>query len=575
MDLLFIKQYYFALVFLLCGLFSFRTVAQPFTDVAENQGITQTYGYAIFGGGLSFCDFNGDGWDDLTFATEEGDSLLFFVNHEGHFMRIPTLVPDLGEAKQVLWVDYDNDGDKDLFVTNMGSANKLYNNDGNLNLTDVSAQSGLTTIPKSTYGATFGDYDNDGWLDFYICHRYSNNLLLTNELYHNDGNGHFTEVAELANATDSIRPTFCAAFMDFNADGLQDIYISNDRLLARNTLLKNTGLGNFQDVSVRSNAGIHLDAMNVSVGDYDNDGDQDIYVTNTPFDGNMLLRNEGDETFEEVAATCGVMTNRFCWGANFCDFDNDTDLDLYVCAMNIDATQPSPLYINDGLGSFSHTSIPGDTVKSYSNAVGDFNNDGHPDIAVSSVHPFPFLLFENETESDGHWLKIKLQGTRSNRDGIGSWIEIYFNGQKIIRYTHCGEGYLAQNSSTIHIGLGETIMIDSIKVKWLSGIVDQFYEVPSDQVLFIEEGSTIPDVEENVVVEWWLVPNPADDIIRLKSNIAFYEPMPYTITDQQGRVLLTGIMQPSLPVDVSKLASGVYFFKVELFSKVLPFIIHR
>jgi ASPIC/UnbV protein/VCBS repeat protein/type IX secretion system substrate protein len=569
------KKYYSILLTSLFYLLSFQAVGQPFLEVASNHGITQTYGFAIFGGGLSFCDFNGDGWDDLTFATESGDSLLFFVNEEGQFTWIPTLVHDLGEAKQVLWVDYDNDGDKDLFVTNNESLNKLYNNDGHLNLTDVSEVSGLSSIPKSSYGASFGDYDNDGWLDLYICHRYSNSLLFTNELYHNDGSGHFVEVGEITNASDSIRPTFCASFLDFNADGLQDIYISNDRLLARNTLLKNTGLGNFEDISDRSKAGIYLDAMTVTVGDYDNDGDQDIYVTNSPFDGNMLLRNNGDETFEELATECGVITNRFCWGANFYDFDNDTDLDLYVCAMDVNPDKPSAFYSNDGTGNFSHSSLPGDTVRSYSNAVGDFNNDGYPDIAVSSMHPFPFMLFENKSESNGHWLKINLQGTKSNRDGIGTWLEVYFAGQKIIRYTHCGEGYLAQNSSSIHVGLGDATIIDSIKVKWLSGLVDQFYEVSVDQILFVEEGSTVKETPNEITINWNILPNPAKDIIWVTTDIPFYEFISYTITDQLGRVIATGKIQPNLPLDVSKLATGVYYLNLDSFSNILPFVISR
>lgn len=463
-------------------------LAQPFVDVSDMQGLNSGYGNGFFGGGISFCDFNQDGWDDMTLCSQKDYGLRFFINQQGSFQEIIPPIDNKEETKQVLWVDYDNDGDKDLYITAVNAANRLYRNDGDLSFTDVTTAAGLGLPHWSTYGAAFGDYDNDGWLDLYILNREID--LYSNFLYRNQGDGTFEEVSVSCGVIDGLKPSFCAAFFDMNNDGFQDIYIAQDRYFHANSLYKNLGNGSFEDISVSSGSDLLIDAMNVGLGDYDNDGDFDIYVTNTAA-GNKLLINQGDETFIEQADACGVALYEVSWGANFFDYDNDGWLDLYV---NTDQdTVSNPLYRNLGSNAFELVAEhDNDFGRSYSNAIGDFNRDGRPDILVSNAFGTNFRLWENQTAEAGNFIQIELEGVMSNRDGIGSTIEVYADGQKWIQYTYCGIAYLAQNSETTHIGLGNTSLIDSIKIKWLSGIVDQLDSVAVNQKLYIIENSTNP-----------------------------------------------------------------------------------
>ena len=255
-----------------------------------------------------------------------------------------------------------------------------------------------------------------------------------------------------------------------------------------NSLYLNNGNGTFSDISTFSGTDIVIDAMCVAFGDFDNDDDFDIYVTNTPA-GNALLQNNGGLTFSEVAADYGVTYNQVGWGSNFFDFDNDRDLDLYVSGANPSTTyMPSALYRND-VDSFKLLAyaMTGDTTSSYSQAIGDYNGDGALDIAVQNEAPFNFQLWESAGAS-GNWIKLDLDGVTSNRNGIGSLIELYSGGQKQIRQTHCGIGYLAQNSDYPHFGIGNQNDIDSIKIHWPSGMVDVLFNPCINTMIKVEEG---------------------------------------------------------------------------------------
>jgi len=329
--------------------FTIQLLAQTFVNRATDFGIVEGYGdlgLEEFGGGVSFYDFNGDGWDDLCFPSAAGDSLLFFHNNQGVFEKIEGLVLETAATKQLLWADIDNDGDKDLLVTNYLAANRLYENDGNMNLTDITISAGFFLFPDPTYGATFGDYDSDGFLDLYITNR-SNGVFdsFTNYLWKNNGNNTFTNVTIQTNTSDGMKVSFCATFIDINQNLHPDIYIANDRIAA-NTMFLNDG-NTFSDISFSSGTDTVINAMNVGSGDYNNDGHLDIYVTNTA-EGNVLYKNNGDETFTNVAATAGVEFNQVSWGANFFDYDNDGDLDLYVSSEEVEDGKTNSIFENLG-----------------------------------------------------------------------------------------------------------------------------------------------------------------------------------------------------------------------------------
>ena len=449
------RKIYFLIFFLMSvGQFC---LAQNFIEVGAVSGISGDCGECDFGAGLSFMDFNSDGLDDLTFATQQGINIAFFQNTGNGFMEIiPPPIVNTDENKQVVWIDFDNDGDKDFFVANFNAPDRLYENDGNFNFTDITVEAGIPITNDGSWGGDFGDYNNDGLLDLYISN-YSTSS--PNKLFKNNGDGTFTDVSEAAGISNDVSATFCSVFFDFNNDGFQDIYEINDRFVFANVLYKNNGDGTFVDVSGSSNTDIAIDAMNAGVADYDNDGDQDIYVTNLE-ENNQLLRNNGDETFTDVATQLGVgVFNKTSWGGNFFDLDNDMDLDLYVSNNENSPTAPfvsSDLFINDfENGVFVNIDPPGmagDTAGSHSNAIADFNLDGLLDIAVNNSHDgddiiFDFHLWQNTTSNSNNWLKVFLVGTESNRDGIGSLIEFYVEGNKYIRYKHCNIAYVAQNST--------------------------------------------------------------------------------------------------------------------------------
>lgn len=474
----------------LISLFSFCNIyAQNFNDVASSIDIVANYGTNAFGGGISFADFNQDGWDDLTFASSSGKPLYFFINIGGTYSAVNLGINNNEQTKQVLWVDFDNDGDKDFFFTVVNGFNRLYRNNGGGSFTDISEIAGITGPSDSdSFGACFGDYNNDGWLDLYIANRQFFPGDPTNHLYRNNTNGTFTEVSGFTNASNGVKPTFAPVFFDSNQNGKQDIFLAQDRLSYSNDLLQNTG-GAFIDVSGTSGVNHYIDGMNAGVADYDNDLDLDIYVTNTP-GGNLLLQNDGNGSFTNVAATAGVVANHIGWGGNFIDAENDGDQDLYVCTSTSNGVEPNRFYINTGNGDFTEISggLPGDLSSSYGNAIGDFNNDGKMDIAVCNSSPNHFV-WRNDNSITGNWLKIDLMGTVSNRDGIGAWVEVDAGGETFLRYKHCGEAYLAQNANYLHVGLGDHTQIDQIRVNWLSGNQSVVNNISANQRIQIVESN--------------------------------------------------------------------------------------
>ena len=576
------------LLFLILLRAAFTAQAQiTYQNVAETLGIEHSYGTGIAGGGVSFCDFNGDGLDDLSLATEE-DGPRFFRNTGSGFVELSLLPQGISQpVKQILWADYDNDGDKDLFLAVFEGQNYLFENTGDntLYMEDVSNQAGMPDDGLNTYGACWGDFNRDGWIDLYFGSRMGNDTTYSRHyLLMNKADGTFEDVALSAGADDPHKLQFCSAFLDFNNDRWPDIYTSHDKTKG-NTLLRNNGDGTFSDLSQSSGAGVALNAMCVAVGDYDRDGYQDIYVSNTPA-GNALLHNLGDETFEEVAAEAGVALYQTSWGSLFFDADNDGDEDLYVCGM-FAGSDPvtSTFFENEGDGTFSQpdAGFEGDTVTSFNNATGDFNNDGYPDMMVVNTAPYNSQLWQN-SGGNNHWIKIRLEGVLSNRDGIGSRIELWAGGQYQMKYTHCGIGFLGQNSETLIFGLGANSSADSILITWPTGHQDRLYDQSSGQTLEVLEGSTTngqievdPDVSIITSVQeipafakfqtLHTYPNPASEQVFItvphlpKGKGEMFSTA--RLFDEQGRLSGFRQMQPggktgTFYIDISTLPSGKY-----------------
>jgi hypothetical protein len=525
-------------VFILFLIFSNLSNAQlAFEDVATQVGVNYSYGDSEYGGGVSFADFNNDGWDDITYATEDGAQIYFFENNNGVF-NLVTLngISNTYKTKQVIWIDYDNDGDKDLFVTAIEVINEFYRNDGGMNFTNISSTIGFFQTDLFTYGTSFGDIDNDGDLDAFISNRTSTEQNQRNYLYRND-EGTFVDITQSSGipiedeeGNENSQLSFCTMFFDYNKDGFQDIYLANDKTDNINRLYKNLGNGTFEDVSVASGSGIAVNAMTTTLGDYNNDGWFDIYITNTQSsqagNGNVLLKNNGDGTFTNVAEETGTTFNSLAWGAVFLDADNDTLLDLYVSGGfdgSIGSFLSAAFYHQQNDGIFvipQNIGFENDTRKSFSNAIGDINNDGKPDIIVCNDTENNFL-WENKTTNTNNWLKVKLEGVTTNRDGIGNTIEIFINGRSQYRYTLAGEGYISQNSYHEFFGLGEATEVDYVKVTWTgTNTEDIIYDVNANQSITIKEGIgvlTSNDIQTNSLFS--LYPNPSyDGVFKLSVN---------------------------------------------------------
>ena len=539
-----------------------------FENLASDYGLSLSCGDTFLGNGVSFVDFDGDGWDDLTFATDDSQSVRFFKNFNGVFSEHYFNMPDLTyQTKSVNWIDYDNDGDKDLFITSFTHSNRLLRNDGNSILVDVTVASGFPSECLKTYGASWGDINNDGYLDVFLS-SFDPNKVIPNLLFKNNGDGTFANISMSAGISNVGHLSFCSALFDYDNDGDQDIYISNDRVINTNILYLNNGDETFTDVSVLSGTALSIDAMSVTVDDFNSDGWFDIYITNTASVGNFFLMNNGNGTFTNISDSTGTEVNGPCWGAVFLDADNDRNRDLYVSSEADGSTNGNPSVFFRNLGGQNFISYTnnfygffGDINESYSNAIGDVDNDGFPDIIVTNSNLQNVDFWKNNTNSNNKWLKVKLEGTLSNKDGIGSVIEISANGNIQYNYTLSGEGYLSQNSLNEFFGLANNAVVDYVKVKWLSGIEDVLYNVNTNQEISIIEGETL-SLDASSLSNIKIHPNPVFDRLYIENTINSNLPLHYEVYDILGNIIIKGRYESSDGIILKDLNKSIYIIKI-------------
>jgi hypothetical protein len=476
--------------------------AQTFTNIAAAQGIQVLNNFPVSGNAISFYDFDRDGWDDLTFGTMN-QQLKFYRNNQGTFEAV--VFPGInfvGDCKMVTWVDYDNDGDADLFASYNNLPVKLYRNNGDMTFENVAGSVGLEQANLVHWGASWGDVNRDGWLDLYLCKKYDNGNYLTeyqklNRLYISDGDGTFTDMTTYAGVGDSIGISFQAILWDYDNDMWPDIYVANDKWFA-NGCYRNNGDLTFEDTGAETGLDVIMDAMCTAAGDYDNDGDEDMYITNTPglneYIGNVLFNNN-DGVFTDVSGQSGTMVVYICWGTTWFDYDNDGWLDFYVATNQGFFNPPNnKIYRNNANGTFTDVSAATgmlvDIAPSYSNCTGDINNDGYPDLAANNTIPYNAGVFLS-SGGDQNYLKFSVEGVISNRDGIGTKAFCYINGALQSRVFYCGENYISQNSQREIFGLGSAESVDSLILYWPSGHIDKFFNLNSNQTLHIVEGSSL------------------------------------------------------------------------------------
>ncbi len=499
------------------------------------------------GSGGAFFDYDTDGdldlylvnSGDLTGTASEGlyTSILYRNNGNGTFTDVTDLsgVGNSGNyGMGAACGDYDNDGDPDLYVTNFG-ANVLYHNNGNGTFTDVTGTAG---VGDALWGssAIFFDYDRDSHLDLYVVNyvRYSLDVSYhpcgvhgirthchpknfdgaPDRLYRNNGDGTFTDVTQAAGFGDISGPHsgkgLGVVAADFNNDGEPDLYVANDD--TPNFLFYNNGDGTFSEMGLLAGCAFSFDGvaqagMGVDAGDFNGDGLLDIFVTNLSHETNALYRNNGDGTFSDMVyeANLGKESYLFVgFGTRFFDYDNDGHSDIFIANGHIieaiaqvtdvlTYAQRNQLFHNNGDGTFTEASFESGAYfrregVSRGAIFGDYDNDGDIDIAVTQSNQ-PAELLRNEGGNRRNWVRIKLVGVVSNRDGIGARVTVTVGSQSQLQEAHTGLSYLCSNDPRVLFGLGDHTSIDRLEIRWPSGIVQVLENVEANrEIVVVEKG---------------------------------------------------------------------------------------
>jgi hypothetical protein len=508
------------------------------------------------GCGVAFYDYDNDGWPDIFLVNgsrlegfpqkQEPTSHLFKNNRDGTFTDVTARagVGHHGWGQAVCVGDYDNDGFEDLFVSYFGK-NVLYHNNGDGTFTEVSDKAGVAGNGKRwNTGCAFVDYDRDGKLDLFVANYIDLDLATApvpesgpclykavmvacgppgltggkNILYHNNGDGTFTDVSETSGIL-SANGTYGLGVLtaDFDNDGWPDIYVANDSTAS--ALYQNKKNGKFVDIALEAGCALSSDGkpqagMGVSAADYDLDGNLDIVKTNFAGDTPSLYRNLGGANFEDAtfAAGLGLHTQYLGWGCGFFDMDNDGWPDILICNGHVypeveqlkteaGYAQRKLLYKNLRNGRFEDVSLQaGDgisiPVASRGAAFGDFDNDGDIDVVVNAVNDFPQLL-RCDSHTGNNWIKVRTIGTKSNRSGIGARLKCVTTvvgeskPHQQIDEVRSGGGYFSQNDLRVHFGIGKAEKVDLLEVRWPSGQVDTLKDIKPNQLIFVKEGEGI------------------------------------------------------------------------------------
>jgi len=421
--------------------------------------------------GAAWADYDSDGDPDLFVTTydETIPNRLYNNNGDGTFTKETTgsIVTDLASSIGATWGDYDNDGDLDLFVTNnIGYNNFLYRNNGDGSFIAVQNDP-VVNYNGYSHGASWADYDNDGYLDLFVAEFFGTRFNL---LYHNNGDGTFTRVNDNVIST-AVASSVSGVWGDYNNDGLVDLFVANTNDEA-NFLYKNLGNGDFEEVGTTVFGGALAKSVGGSWGDYDNDGDLDLFVSNSGGQNNNLYQNNGDGTFTSnsgsILATGGGNSHGSAWG----DMDNDGDLDLAVAN---DQNENNFLYSNNGDGTFSviDNEITNDGGNSFGLAWADFDVDGDIDLFIANHDDEENFLYENERGNCQNYSCMTLVGSNTNASAIGTKIELYANSEWQTRYVsgQTGGGISGQSEMKQIIGVGDASTIDSMVITWPSGYI--------------------------------------------------------------------------------------------------------
>lgn len=584
------------------------------------------YGDFHFGGGAAVIDYNNDGFEDLYVVGGINADGLYKNNGDGTFTDVKEGA-GFDETDTLLTIgaiagDINNDGWTDLFITTRGntsdlnswSYNLLFKNNGDGTFSEIGISAQISNETSFSTSAAFGDYNNDGYLDIYVLNFLGVPLYSildsattsgikgadrpgsANYLFMNNGDETFTERA-LAESVGDFGCGWSTIFSDYDRDNDLDLYVANDfgAKTKPNELYENNyPFTGFTQKGNSSGTDAAINAMGVDAGDFNEDGLLDYYVTD--LDTNILYENNGDGTFTDVTTASGVgnegwqLSEGFCtsvgWGTNFFDYDHDSYLDLFVSNGSLNPMRiryldvdtfynANTMYRNMGNSTFDDATEQtglGNPHRGRGSVVFDYDNDGDLDLFVVNQRHYDGYginenpkssLYRNDNGNNGNWLKVKLEGGISNIQGIGALVEATAGSRKLIREIHAGSSHLSSSSPIVHFGLGDIQLVDTLRVYWSTGNVQESLNVGVNQQIGISESpvlSTKIGSDKSVVS---IYPNPAEDVLTVHMNATQYSQVEIRIMDAKASPLVKiALEHGNNEFSIDHVVAGIYFFEV-------------
>jgi hypothetical protein len=552
-------------------------------EIFPQQFVKITEGPHVNDGGdsrsVNWIDYDGDGWLDLFVSNGPNggqNNFLYKNNGDNTFTKITgiAITSDNRSSDGSTWGDFDNDGNPDLFVANWYNQNNLlYKNNGDGTF-ELLSSSIVASDGGYSEAGSWGDYNNDGFIDLYVCNSEGNRR---NFLYKNNGDGTFTKITTGSQSTDAFYSRN-ADWIDIDNDGYVDLFVANETNQNEN-LYKNNGDETFTSLQITNLLTSNGNSTSSSWEDIDNDGDLDVFIANYGGQENFLFTNNGDGTFTKILSDPVANEIGSSFGSVFGDVDNDGDLDLFVTNAFTTGRTKNFFYLNNGNGTFTKdTTFDADLGWSYGCAFGDYNKDGYLDLFIAKC----FGATENNTMykntgGNNNWLGLDLEGVVSNKSAIGAIVKVkanvFGNSTWQMRRVAGQTGYCGQTLQ-LHFGLGDASIIDSMIIEWPSGGKKMLTQINVNEFLNISEDTTATSVKSEEVLpnEFMLFqnyPNPFNPSTKIswQSNVSGWQTI--KLFDPLGRevdIIINeykeaGYHSVSYSVN-SELPSGIYYYQL-------------